>query len=92
LGENRVRGFHLQAKPHAEAKLVQCIAGRIFDDLRPGSPTYGRHHAVELSPAGGRMLYVPEECAHGFQTLVTAVRCSTASFRPTNRDPNEACA
>ena len=67
-----VRGFHLQATPHEEAKLVHCIDGRIFDvalDLRAGSPTYGRHHAVELSAANGKMLYIPEGCAHGFQTL-----------------------
>lgn len=67
-----VRGFHLQAKPHEEAKLVQCIGGRLFDvalDLRAGSPTYGRHHAVELTAANGKMLYIPEGCAHGFQTL-----------------------
>jgi dTDP-4-dehydrorhamnose 3,5-epimerase len=67
-----VRGFHLQAKPHEEAKLVQCIAGRMLDvalDLRTGSPTYGRHHAVELSAQEGKMLYIPEGCAHGFQTL-----------------------
>ena len=67
-----VRGFHLQAKPHEEAKLVHCIGGRIFDvalDLRTGSPTYGRHHAVELSAAIGKMLYIPEGCAHGYQAL-----------------------
>jgi dTDP-4-dehydrorhamnose 3,5-epimerase len=70
-----VRGFHLQAKPHAEAKLVQCVAGRLFDvalDLRSGSPTYGKHQAVELSPESGRMLFIPEGCAHAFQTLEDA--------------------
>jgi dTDP-4-dehydrorhamnose 3,5-epimerase len=67
-----VRGFHLQAEPHEEAKLVQCIAGRMLDvalDLRAGSVTYGRHYAVELSAGQGKMLYIPEGCAHGFQTL-----------------------
>lgn len=67
-----VRGFHLQFKPHREAKLVHCVTGRLFDvvlDLRAGSPTYGRHHEVELSAADGPMLYIPEGCAHGFQTL-----------------------
>jgi dTDP-4-dehydrorhamnose 3,5-epimerase len=67
-----VRGFHLQRPPHAEAKLVQCVAGRIYDvalDLRPGSPTHGRFHAVELSRDAGLMLYIPEGCAHAFQTL-----------------------
>jgi dTDP-4-dehydrorhamnose 3,5-epimerase len=67
-----VRGFHLQARPHEEAKLVHCIGGRMFDvalDLRAGSPTYGHHHAVELSAANNKMLYIPEGCAHGFQTI-----------------------
>jgi dTDP-4-dehydrorhamnose 3,5-epimerase len=70
-----VRGFHLQAKPHEEAKLVQCVAGRMLDvalDVRPGSPTYGKYHAVELSPESGRMLFIPEGCAHAFQTLEDA--------------------
>jgi dTDP-4-dehydrorhamnose 3,5-epimerase len=73
LRRGTLRGIHLQAKPHAEAKLVQCVAGRIYDvavDLRPGSPTYGRYHAVELAAGDGRMLYVPEGCGHGFQTLL----------------------
>jgi dTDP-4-dehydrorhamnose 3,5-epimerase len=67
-----VRGFHLQAPPHAEAKLVQCISGAMFDvalDLRPGSQTYGRHHALVLSAEDERMVFIPEGCAHAFQTL-----------------------
>jgi dTDP-4-dehydrorhamnose 3,5-epimerase len=67
-----LRGFHLQAAPHQEAKLVHCIFGRIYDvalDLRSGSPTYGCFHATELSAGEGRMLYIPEGCAHAFQTL-----------------------
>ena len=70
-----VRGFHLQLEPHEEAKLVQCLTGRVFDvalDLRPGSLTYGRHHTVELSAEAGRMLFIPEGCAHAFQTLEDA--------------------
>jgi dTDP-4-dehydrorhamnose 3,5-epimerase len=73
LRRGTLRGIHLQTKPHEEAKLVQCIAGRIYDvavDLRAGSPTYGRYHAVELDSREGRMLYVPEGCGHGFQTLM----------------------
>jgi dTDP-4-dehydrorhamnose 3,5-epimerase len=72
LRRGTVRGLHLQTGPHQEAKLVHCIAGRIYDvalDLRPGSATYGRYHALELSPEQQRMLYIPEGCAHGFQTL-----------------------
>jgi len=70
-----VRGFHLQAAPHAEAKLVHCVAGRLLDvalDLRPGSVTYGRFHATELSVKTGQMLFIPQGCAHAFQTLEDA--------------------
>jgi dTDP-4-dehydrorhamnose 3,5-epimerase len=67
-----VRGLHLQAPPHEEAKLMQCMAGRAYHvalDLRPRSATYGEHHAVELSEGSGRMLLVPPGCAHGIQTI-----------------------
>ncbi len=67
-----LRGLHYQAAPHAETKLVRCVRGRIVDvavDLRPGSSTRGRHVAVELTAENRRGLYIPEGCAHGFQTL-----------------------
>jgi dTDP-4-dehydrorhamnose 3,5-epimerase len=67
-----LRGMHLQAPPHAEAKLVRCTRGAIHDvilDLRRGSPTFGEWWAVEMAPAAGPLLYVPEGVAHGFQTL-----------------------
>ena len=67
-----VRGMHFQTAPHQESKLVSCLRGAIFDvcvDLRPHSPTYRRWQAVELSPANGRQFYIPQGCAHGFQTL-----------------------
>ncbi len=67
-----LRGMHFQAPPKAEAKLVRCTRGRIFDvivDLRPESPTYCEWTAVELSADNYRMLYIPENFAHGFQTL-----------------------
>lgn len=77
LSRNRragtLRGLHFQRAPHEEAKLVRCTQGAIFDvavDLRPGSPTRGRWFGVTLEPESGRALYVPEGCAHGFQTLV----------------------
>jgi dTDP-4-dehydrorhamnose 3,5-epimerase len=70
-----VRGLHW-AEPQAgsppETKVVRCTAGRLIDvvvDLRPGSPTYLQHVAVELSAATHRGLYVGEALAHGFQTL-----------------------
>lgn len=68
-----LRGMHYQAAPHPEAKLVRCVRGAMFDvalDLRPASPTFCQWVGVELTPENGRALYVPEGCAHGFQTLV----------------------
>ena len=67
-----VRGMHFQYPPHAEAKLVRATRGAILDvavDLRPESPNYLRHVAVELTADDQRALYVPERCAHGYQTL-----------------------
>ena len=67
-----IRGLHLQAAPHSEAKLVRCLRGRVWDvavDLRRDSATYGQWHAVELSPDQGNALLIPEGCGHGFQVL-----------------------
>jgi len=67
-----LRGMHYQAAPFAEAKLVRCTSGSIYDviiDLRPHSATFKRHFAVELSAENRKMLYIPEDFAHGFQTL-----------------------
>ncbi|HEY1500102.1 MAG TPA: dTDP-4-dehydrorhamnose 3,5-epimerase [Acidobacteriaceae bacterium] len=67
-----LRGMHYQVEPALEAKLVRCTRGVMFDvalDVRPGSATYGEWFGVELSEENGRMLYVPEHCAHGYQTL-----------------------
>ena len=67
-----VRGLHYQRAPRAQAKLVRCTAGAIYDvvvDLRPDSPTYARWIGVELEAASCRMVYVPKQCAHGFLTL-----------------------
>jgi dTDP-4-dehydrorhamnose 3,5-epimerase len=67
-----VRGLHYQTPPREEAKLVRCALGAIYDvivDLRANSPTYLKHFAVELTQDNLKMLYVPEGCAHGFQTL-----------------------
>ncbi len=67
-----LRGMHWQAAPHAEAKLVRCTAGALFDvivDLRPGSPTHRRWAGFELDARNRRLLYVPEGFAHGFITL-----------------------
>jgi dTDP-4-dehydrorhamnose 3,5-epimerase len=67
-----LRGMHWQEAPHGEAKLVRCTRGAIYDvalDLRRNSPTFKKWFAVELSSQNGTMLYIPEGCAHGFQTL-----------------------
>src|SRR4030095_8585010 len=67
-----VRGLHFQHQPDAEIKIIRCIRGKVFDvlvDLRKHSPTLLKWHAVELSPEACNMIYIPEGCAHGFQTL-----------------------
>jgi dTDP-4-dehydrorhamnose 3,5-epimerase len=67
-----LRGMHYQAPPHAEAKLIRCTRGAIWDvalDLRPASPTFRRHIGVELTADNRAALYIPEGLAHGFQTL-----------------------
>ncbi len=70
-----VRGMHFQRAPHAEVKLIRCVAGAILDvliDIRPGSPTYMQWEAYELSAGDCRQLYAPRGFAHGFQTLAPA--------------------
>ena len=68
-----LRGLHYQEAPHAECKFIRCIRGRIFDvavDLRRDSPTHRRWVGVELSAEDELAVFIPEGCAHGFQTLV----------------------
>jgi dTDP-4-dehydrorhamnose 3,5-epimerase len=67
-----LRGMHYQRDPHAEAKLVRCTRGAVYDvalDLRPSSPSYLRWVGATLSADDHAMLYIPEGCAHGYQTL-----------------------
>jgi dTDP-4-dehydrorhamnose 3,5-epimerase len=67
-----IRGMHYQIPPHAEAKLVRCTAGVIYDviiDLRADSLTYRQWFSAELGAANRKALYIPEGFAHGFQTL-----------------------
>jgi dTDP-4-dehydrorhamnose 3,5-epimerase len=68
-----LRGLHFQLPPHAQGKLIRCTRGAILDvgvDIRVGSPSYGKHVAVELSPANWHQLWVPPGFAHGYITLV----------------------
>jgi dTDP-4-dehydrorhamnose 3,5-epimerase len=67
-----LRGMHYQLEPSAEAKIVRCIRGSIFDviiDMRPGSKTFKKWYGEILSEANRKMLYVPKGFAHGFLTL-----------------------
>jgi len=83
-----VRGMHFQHPPHAEVKLVRCVAGRVFDvivDLRAGSPTFGRWFGTELAAGQPSMLYIPQGFAHGFQTLTTdcqLIYCHSHPYTP----------
>jgi dTDP-4-dehydrorhamnose 3,5-epimerase len=92
LGRGSVRGLHLQRPPAAEWKLIRCLRGRVFDvavDLRAGSPTFGRWHAVELCEDNQRQFLIAPGCAHGFQAL--AERCEllyqhSAAYTPACED------
>ena len=67
-----LRGLHFQKPPFEQAKLVRCIEGTVIDvavDIRRGSPTYGKHVAIELSGKNKRQLFVPRGFAHGFSVL-----------------------
>lgn len=67
-----LRGLHFQKGDHAQAKLVRVVSGRVLDvavDMRPGSPTFGRHVSVELTRENHRMFFIPRGFAHGFSVL-----------------------
>jgi dTDP-4-dehydrorhamnose 3,5-epimerase len=70
--KHSVRGLHFQLPPHAEIKMVKCIAGAVFDvmvDLRAGSKTFLQWTGVEISAENRKLVFIPEGFAHGFQTL-----------------------
>ncbi len=72
IKKGTVRGMHFQLPPHQEIKLIRCAKGAVNDviiDLRKDSPTFLKHIVVELSEINKKMIYVPENFAHGFQTL-----------------------
>lgn len=83
-----VRGLHFQRAPFAQAKLVRVLAGAVLDvavDIRPGSPTFGRHAAIRLAADEPSMLFVPEGFAHGFCTTAPDTEVAykvTAPYAP----------
>ena len=72
-----MRGLHFQRPPYTQSKLVRCVRGKVLDvavDIRKGSPTYGKHVAVELSEDNHRQFFISKGLAHGFAVLAeTAV-------------------
>ena len=86
--QGTVRGMHFQWPPAADAKLVRCVQGSVFDvaiDLRAGSPTFLRWHAVELNAAAESGVFIPEGFAHGFQALTDEAELlylHTAAYAP----------
>lgn len=88
-GMGALRGLHYQTPPAAEAKLIRCLRGRVFDvavDLRADSATFLRWHALELAEDNDREILIPEGFAHGFQALTDEVQLlymHTASWTPT---------
>jgi len=86
-----IRGIHFQSHPAAQAKLVRCIAGKLFDvavDLRSGSSTYGRWVSVELTPEQNNQLWIPVGFGHGFCTLEpnTVVQYRVTSYYSADAD------
>ena len=87
-----LRGLHYQAAPYTQAKIVRAFIGTVLDvvvDIRKGSPTYGKHIAVELSGDNKRQLYIPRGFAHGFAVLseeaVFAYKCDNVYMPPAER-------
>lgn len=67
-----MRGLHFQRPPYSQSKIVRCVVGRVLDvavDLRHGSPTFGKHIAVELSADNKLQLFIPKGFAHGYAVL-----------------------
>lgn len=88
-----LRGLHYQKEPHAQAKLVRVVVGRVWDvtvDIRPGSATYGQWEGVELSGENKHQLYIPKGFAHGFLVLSDYAIFQYKVDAPWNRE-SEAC-
>jgi dTDP-4-dehydrorhamnose 3,5-epimerase len=87
--QGTVRGMHFQYPPLAEAKLIRCVRGRVFDvavDLRAGSPTFLQWHGLELDEDGQTQLFIPEGFAHGFQALSDDAQLLYLHSAPWNRE------
>ena len=85
IAAGTLRGLHFQVAPDGESKLVRCPRGAIFDvavDLRPQSPTFCAWFGVGLDATSGRMLFIPEGCAHGYLTLTPGTDVSYQASRP----------
>jgi|SRR6185369_2622698 len=90
--KNVLRGLHYQAPPFGQAKLVSVLAGAVLDvavDIREGSPTYGKHVAIELSAENHKQLFIPEGFAHGFivksDTALFAYKCTNVYSKEHDR-------
>lgn len=82
-----MRGLHFQRPPYTQSKLVRCVKGAVLDvavDIRKGSPTYGKHVAVELTEDNHRQFFVPRGFAHGFavlsETAVSSISVTTSTI------------
>lgn len=80
-----LRGMHFQSSPRAQARLVRCTRGGVYDvvlDLRPDQPTYRQWIATELTAENGKTLYIPQGLAHGYQTLADETELSYLMSEP----------
>jgi dTDP-4-dehydrorhamnose 3,5-epimerase len=86
--KNTLRGLHFQVAPFAQGKLVCVLHGVVFDvavDIRPSSPSFGRHYSIELSAENKKMLWIPEGFAHGFlvkSDSATVIYKTTNTYHP----------
>jgi dTDP-4-dehydrorhamnose 3,5-epimerase len=88
-GRGSVRGLHYQRSPAAEAKLIRCLRGKVFDvtvDLRASSPTFLQWYSVELSEDAECQILIPEGCAHGFQVVSDGAELLYQHTAPYTRD------
>lgn len=84
-----IRGLHMQLPPFSQAKLVRVLYGRVLDvavDVRPGSKTFGKHVAVELSDENQRQLFIPRNFLHGFSVLTPTAVFAYKVDNPYNKE------